>query len=101
MRFTRRLREAGGYGHAGVPFLRNATTGQSVFIAGADHSLTQAANPKLVFHCYAGKTCFLAEIRPPHKDGSHVSMSKAEKEIAKADQPAEVATISIDVRHAD
>jgi hypothetical protein len=63
--------------------------------------LTQAANPKLVFHCYAGKTCFLAEIRPPHEDGSHVSMSKAEKEIAEADQPAEVATISIDVRHAD
>jgi len=90
-----------GYGHAGVPFFQSSETGESVYVAGADHSLSHASDPKLVFHCYAGKTCFLAEIRPRNDAGSHVPMTKAEKEIVNSDQPREMAIISVDLRHAD
>jgi len=89
------------HGYFGIPSVENAVTGQSVFVAGADHSLTQAGPARLVFHCYAGSTCFLAEIRPASGPGSNVSMTKAEKEIAKSDQPHEMATISVDLRRAD
>jgi hypothetical protein len=33
--------------------------------------------------------------------GSNVAMTKAEKEIVNGNQPREMATISVDLRHAD
>src|SRR5580704_17885506 len=42
-----------------VPTIQNMTTGESVFISGANRSLTPAGPSRLVFHCYAGNTCFL------------------------------------------
>jgi hypothetical protein len=84
-----------------IPSVQNMTTGEKVFVPGADHSLTRVGTPSLVFHCYAGNTCYLAEIRPPAGAGSHVAMSKAEKEVARGDHPPEMATISVDARRAD
>ena len=89
------------HGYLGIPSVQNAVTGQTVFVAGANHALTQVGPPRLVFHCYAGSTCFLAEIRPASGPGSNVAMTKAEKEIANSDQPREMATISVDLRRAD
>ena len=89
------------HGNSTVPSLQSNTTGVSVFIAGADRSLTPAGRPRLVFHCYAGYTCFLAEIHPVNGAGIHVAMTKGEKEIANGDHPREMATISVDLRHAD
>ena len=50
-------------GYSGIPSMQNADSGQSVFVSGATRSLTHAGPARLVFHCYAGNTCFLAEIR--------------------------------------
>ena len=89
------------HGYLGIPSVQNAATGELVFVAGADHALTQAGAPRLVFHCYAGNTCYLAEIRPASGSGSHVAMTKAEKEIANSNRHREMATISVDLRRAD
>ncbi len=89
------------HGDARVPQVQNARTGLSVFVFGASHSLTHAGAPRLVFHCYAGNACFLAEIRPASDSGIQVSMTRAEKEIVSKDQPHEMATVSIDLRRAD
>jgi hypothetical protein len=92
--------EAGKYdvranGMTSIPSIRNVATGRGVFVSGAANVLTHAGAPRLVFHCYAGKTCFLAEIRPDSGPGSLVSMSKEEKAIAKGEANREVATISV------
>ena len=39
-----------------------------------------------MFHCYAGNSCFLAEIRPETGDGINVSMTKTEKALDNGDQ---------------
>jgi hypothetical protein len=91
----------GEYGYTGVMSLKSGTTGSKIFITGADHALTRVGPPRLVFHCYAGDTCFLAEVRPASGPGSKVAMSKAEKEIANGEGPREMATVSVDLRHAD
>jgi hypothetical protein len=88
-------------GYLGIPSVQNSTTGETVFVAGADHALSHAGPARLVFHCYVGATCFLAEIRPSSGPGSNVAMTKAEKEIANGEQSHEMATISVDLRHAD
>jgi hypothetical protein len=88
-------------GDSRVPSVQSSTTGESVFIAGADHSLSPAGPARLVFHCYSGYTCFLAEIRPTAGSGSKVSMTKAEKAIVQGEGPREMATISVDLRRAD
>jgi hypothetical protein len=82
-------------GAMSIPSIHNTATGQGVFVAGAANVLTQAGGPRLVFHCYAGKTCFLAEIRPSSGPGSLVSMSKEEKAIAKGEANREVASIAV------
>jgi hypothetical protein len=89
------------YGNLGIPFVQNSTTGESVFLSGAIHSLTSTGPARLVFHCYAGNACFLAEVRLAGTSGTTVAMTKAEKEIASSDRPHELATISVDLRHAD
>jgi hypothetical protein len=88
-------------GFLGIPFVQNSTTGESVFVAGASHSLTRVGPARLVFHCYVGETCFLAEIRPPAGSGSTIAMTKAEKELRSGDKAREMATIAIDLRPAD
>ena len=95
--------EAGKYllsesGYLGVPSIQNVESGRRVFVLGADHALGTAGSPKLVFHCYSGNSCFLAEIHPRTGRGSHVAMTKAEKEIAYGDQRREMATISVALR---
>src|SRR5690242_8576301 len=49
-----------------VPLLMRMTDMRKQFIVGATTAVesTQAQRGKLVFHCYGGSTCFLAEIRP-------------------------------------
>ena len=91
----------GQHGYLGVPTIQNAVTGQTLFVAGANHALTRSGPPRLVFHCYAGKTCFLAEIQPPAGSGSVIAMTKAEKALANGDRTGEMATISVDIRKAD
>jgi hypothetical protein len=85
------------HGYSGVPAIQSAKTGQTVFVTGAVHTLAQVSPPKLVFHCYAGATCFLAQIRPSNGTGSTVSMTKAEKEIANGERPREMATIAVEL----
>lgn len=82
-------------GMMSIPSIHSATNGHAVFVAGAASVLTHAGPPRLVFHCYAGKTCFLTEIRPASGPGSLVSMSKEEKAIAKGEENREVATIAV------
>jgi hypothetical protein len=89
------------HGYLMLPSVQNVATGQHVFVSGADHVLSPVGPPRLVFHCYAGSTCFLAEIRMPSGPGTQVAMSRAEKEIVKSERPREMATISVDLRHAD
>jgi hypothetical protein len=91
----------GEYGYTGVHSLRSTTTGKAVFIAGADRSLTHAGPARLVFHCYSGDNCFLAEIRPASGSGSTVSMGKTEKEIVNSERNREMATISVGLRYGD
>jgi hypothetical protein len=91
----------GDYGSTGILILKNAAIGNSVFLAGANHTMEPVRPGRLVFHCYAGDTCFLAEVRPASGPGSKVSMTKAEKEILNGDRPKEMATISVDLRHVD
>jgi hypothetical protein len=88
-------------GYLGIPSIQNAATGRTIFVAGAFHGLPVVSQPKLVFHCYAGSTCFLAEIRPTTGSGSTIAMSKAEKEVASSDQRREMATIAVDLRNSD
>jgi hypothetical protein len=88
-------------GPLGVPTIQNVTTRESVFVIGADHSLSAGGDPRLVFHCYAGNNCFLSEIRLGRTVGSRVGISKAEKEILKGEGPHEMATISVGLRQAD
>ena len=89
------------YGATGVPMLKNATTGQAVFVTGATHSLDAVRPGRLVFHCYGAEVCFLAEIRPATGYGSIVAKTKAEKEILKGDRASEMATIYVDLHRAD
>ena len=89
------------YGSTGVPILQNANTGDSIFVAGASHSLDPVRPGRLVFHCYGPDGCFLAEIWPPRGFGSAVSKTRTEKEILKGERSREMATISIDLRRAD
>jgi hypothetical protein len=82
------------------PFLRNETSGESIFIAnrptdGVSHS------PKLVFHCYSGKQCFLAEIWSGAGAGNAVPKSKAEKNLLSDERAREMATVAINLRLAD
>jgi len=98
--------EAGKYvvrehGHLGQPSLQNAATGQAVFVIGAAHSLAPVGPPRLVFHCYTGNACFLAEIRPWAGEGDKVAMTKAEKEFVNGGKSREMATISIALRNGD
>jgi hypothetical protein len=98
--------EAGRYllhehGYLRTPSIQNVVTGQTVFVAGINHAQTHKGLPKLVFHCYADHACFLAEIQAPNGDGSKVAMTKAEKALLHGDVPREMATISVDLRHAD
>jgi hypothetical protein len=88
-------------GMVGVTSLQNSTNGESVFVVGADHALSPTGQPKLVFHCYAAQNCFLAEIRPRYGAGSHVPMTKAEKEIINGDRAREMASISVDLRRSE
>jgi len=89
------------HGYLGIPSVQNAENGETVFIAGSYRSVSQAGQPKLVFHCYSGHTCFLSEIRLSSGPGCSVAMSAAEKEIVNSPRPSEMATISVDLRHAD
>jgi hypothetical protein len=91
----------GDHGYSGVLSLRSYTQGDRVFITGAIHTLARVGPPRLVFHCYSGESCFRAEVRPASGSGSKVTMTKAEKEIVNAERPREMATISVDLRHAD
>ena len=84
-----------------IPSLRNNATGQSVFIVGANPVLDGKGESKLVFHCYSGTTCFLAEIWPGSKRGTTVPKSKTEKELASSDHAREMATLVIDLRRGD
>jgi hypothetical protein len=88
-------------GSSGLPSLQNAATMQMTYVVPTQNSLTNASAPTLVFHCYAGDTCFLSEINTTNHTGSKVPMSKVEKEIAKSEARREMATISIGQRNAD
>jgi hypothetical protein len=91
----------GEYRNSGVQMVKNATTSDSVFIPGAYATRELTKQPKLVFHCYSGHGCFLAEIWPAAGHGSTVPPTKAEKELRNGDRPVEMATIAVDLRRAD
>ena len=91
----------GDYGSTGVLIFRNATTGNSVFISGATHTMDPVGSGRLVFHCYGTDACFLAEVWPAHSRGSAVPKGKAEKEIINGDRPREMAAISINLRNTE
>jgi hypothetical protein len=93
--------QLGDYGATGVLYMKNASTGEGVFIGGATHTLDNVKPGRLVFHCYGAQACFLAEVWPVSGRGSVVPKAKAEKEIIKGEGPHEMATISINIRQAD
>jgi len=68
-------------GNTALPLLRNEVTRNSVFIANGA-TIGTAHTAKLVFHCYSGKQCFLAEIWPGAA-GSSVPTSKAERNLSR------------------
>jgi hypothetical protein len=84
-----------------VPNLRNAATRRSIFVMGAYGVGGSRGESKLVFRCYNGETCFLAEIQPGKANGTILSQSKAEKELIKANGGRDVAMISVDLNRAD
>jgi hypothetical protein len=88
-------------GNEAVPSLMPVATGHRSFVIGANPSLSGKADPRLVFHCYGGDKCFLAEIWPTSGAGCSVPKSKAEKELINGDAPREMATIAIDLHRAD
>jgi hypothetical protein len=85
----------------GAASLRTVANGHSIFIAGAYPALTGKAPGKLVFHCYGGDKCFLAEIWPGSGAGSEVPKSRVEKGLINSDPSREMATIAVDLRRAD
>jgi hypothetical protein len=87
--------------HSGMTMLRSDTTFHSTHVAGSSSYLTGNSGPKLVFHCYSGEKCYLAEIWPQGKNGIAVTKSKSEKELIKNRQPVDVATIAINLRNSD
>ena len=89
------------HGSQGVPTIRSAQNGHAFFISGASPALGTARSAKLVFHCYAGQKCFLAEIWSDTVSGSAVPKSQAEKSLALGDHAREMATIAIDLHRAD
>jgi len=89
------------HGYLGIPSMQNAATGDTAFVAGSSHTLTRVGPTRLVFHCYAGNTCFLAEIRPSIGPGIAIAMTKVEKGIANGDQPREVAAVAVDLHHGE
>ena len=98
--------EAGKYtirrDHGGMTILRSDTTFHSTHVAGAGSYLTGNSGPKLVFQCYSGEKCYLAEIWPQGENGIAVPKSKSEKELIKNPrQPVDVATIAINFRNSD
>ena len=90
-----------GQGFSQASNIRNTANGHRVFLAGAYASLSGTSEPKLVFHCYAGQNCFLAEIWPGRGNGMDVPVSKAEKSLMNGEHAKEMATIAIDLRRAD
>ena len=88
-------------GSEAFPTLYDKVSGTRVFIAGASATLGTTRQPKLVFHCYNGDKCFLAEIWPTTGNASSVPKTRAEKDLLSGDRPREMATIAIDLRHAD
>jgi hypothetical protein len=97
--------EAGKYvvrsENAGIPSVSNQAKGGKVFIAGTYPSLSGYSAPKLVFHCYSGNRCFLAQIWRGVGYGIEVPKSKAEKALANGESPAKMATIAVDMQRAD
>jgi hypothetical protein len=91
----------GDYGNMGVLVMRNAATGESVFISGALHTMDAVRPGRLVFHCYGTDTCFLAQVWPTSGRGTNVPLTKAEKEIIKSDGSREMAAISINLRNTE
>jgi hypothetical protein len=92
------VRRTGG----GMTVLRNDTNFHSTYVAGAGSYLTGNTGPKLVFHCYNGEKCFLAEIWAQGQNGVPVPKSKSEKELIKNPrQPVDMATIAINLRNSD
>lgn len=99
-----RVQEPGKYlvrqDGSGVTTIRNMVSGHPTLLPGVYARLGHTYSGKLVFHCYNGNGCFLAEIWPAGGNGSPVPMSKTEKNLVKAGE-SEVATIAIDLRRAD
>jgi hypothetical protein len=91
----------GQYGNTGIQTIKSATTGEGVFLAGANAVLDLVGSPRLVFHCYGTDGCFLAEIWPATGRGSAVPMTKTEKEIVNGERPREMAKIIVDLHRAD
>lgn len=94
------LAEKSGAVH--MPAMTSVADGRSVFVIGANQSLDTVRNSgtKVVFHCYSGNGCFLAEIWPGNGLGTSVPKSRTEKEILK-DRSRELATIAINAVRAD
>ena len=83
-----------------VPSLMNNATHHSTFVAGAVASKSGDKGRKLVFHCYNGTQCYLAEIWPGNEQGISISMSKGEKQLVREGR-REMAMIRIDLHVAD
>jgi hypothetical protein len=83
-----------------VPSLMNNSTHHSTFVPGAVASRSGNRDRKLVFHCYNGTQCYLAEIWPGNQQGISIAMSKGEKQLVREGR-REMAMIRVDLHVAD
>lgn len=83
------------------PMLRSEASHQRVFLTGLAGALGTSKDTKLVFHCYNGRQCFLAEIWPGAESGVAMRKSAAEKAVAAGNGKREMASIAINLHPAD
>lgn len=83
------------------PLLRNESTHSRVFLSALGGGLGSSKDTKLVFHCYSGHQCFLAEIWPGPESGVALKTSATEKEAAAHNGKREMASIAVNLHPAD
>ena len=83
------------------PMLRNEATHTRIFLSSLGGSLGSSKDTKLVFHCYSGHQCFLAEIWPGPESGVALKPSATEKEAAAHTGKREMASIAVSLHPAD